>query len=96
MLANQKINRAQQDELVQEQSTSKTMEEKCIPMMKEEWTEKSFKPTCQLVVTAVYSLRRNLFKETNVELITEEFKPKKQKLYKLVTGKKFKGGKVSK
>ena len=96
MLAKQKINREQQDELVQGHLTSKAVEETCIPTMKEEWMEKSFKPTRQLVATVVYFLRKNLFKEVNVELIAKEFKLKKQQLYKLVMGKKFKGGKVLK
>ena len=96
MLANQKFNRVQQDELIQEHSTSKAIEETCILTMKDEWMEKSFKPRHQLVATAVYFLRKNLFREVNVELIAEEFKLKKQQIYKLVTGKKLKGGKVSK
>ena len=44
----------------------------------------------------VYFMRKNLFKEANVESIANEFKLKKQQLYKLVTGKKFKSGKVAK
>ena len=39
---------------------------------------------------------KNLFKEANVELIADEFKLKKQQLYKLVMERKFKGGKVAK
>ena len=77
MLANQKFNRKQQEELIQEHWTSKAVEETCIPMMKDEWVEKSFKPTHQLVATAVYFLRKNLSMEANVELIAEEFKLKK-------------------
>ena len=68
----------------------------CLPTMKEEWIEKSFKPTHQLAATVVYFMRKNLFKEANVESIADEFKLKKQQMYKLVMGKKFKGGKVAK
>ena len=64
--------------------------------MKEEWTEKGFKPTRQLAATVMYFMRKNLFKEANEESIADEFKLKKQKMYKLVMGKKFKGGKISK
>ena len=71
MLANQKINRELQVELVQGHSTSKAVEETCIPTMKEEWMEKSFKQTHQLAAAVVYFLRKNLFKEANVELIAE-------------------------
>ena len=52
--------------------------------------------TWQLAATTVYFLWKNLFGEANVELIAKQFQLKKQKLYKLVTGKKFKGVKVSK
>ena len=41
-------------------------------------------------------MRKILFKEANVESIADEFKLKKQQLYKLVTDKKFKSGKVAK
>ena len=34
MLANQEINKERQDELVQEHSTSKAVEETCLPTMK--------------------------------------------------------------
>ena len=37
---------------------------------------------------------KNLFKEASVESIADNFKLKKQQLYKLVMGKKFKSGKV--
>ena len=40
-------------------------------------------------------MRKNLFKEASVELIADEFKLKKQKLYKLVMGIKFKSGKIA-
>ena len=68
----------------------------CLPLMKDNWTEKSFKLTRQLAATVVYFMRKNLFKEANVESIADEFKLKKQQLYKLVSGKKFKSGKVTK
>ena len=74
MLANQKINK----DMVQEHSTSKAVKETCLPTIKEEWTKKSFKPTRQLAATVVYFLRKNLFKEANVELIAKELKLKKQ------------------
>ena len=41
-------------------------------------------------------MRKNLFKEVNMESIADKFKLKKQKLYKLVSGKKFKGEEVTK
>ena len=44
----------------------------------------------------VYFIRKNLFKEANVESIADEFKLKRQHLYKLLSGKKFKSGKVTK
>ena len=44
MLINQKINKDRQDKLVQVHSTSKAVKETCLPIMKEEWVEKSFKP----------------------------------------------------
>ena len=68
----------------------------CLPLMKEDWIDKSFKPMQQLAATVVYFMRKNLFKEANVELIVDKFKLKKQQLYKLVTSKKFKSGKVAK
>ena len=41
-------------------------------------------------------MRKNIFKEANVESIADKFKLKKQLLYKLVTGKMFKGRKAAK
>ena len=41
-------------------------------------------------------MRKDSFKEANVELIADEFKLKKQQLYQLVSGKKFKRGKLTK
>ena len=55
-----------------------------------------FKPKRQLAATVVYFMRKNFFKEVNVESISDEFKLKKEQLYKLVSGKKFKSGKVTK
>ena len=54
MLTEQKNNKSRQDELLQEHLTSKAVEEMCLPMMKEEWIEKSFKPTQQLAAAVVY------------------------------------------
>ena len=68
----------------------------CLPLMKEDWIDKSFKPTRQLVATVAYFMRKNLFKEASIELIADKFKLKKEQLYKLVMGKKFKSGKVAK
>ena len=96
MLKEQKSNKKRQDELLQEHLTSKAVEETCLPLMKGDWTEGSFKLTRQLAVMVVYFMKKNLFKEANVESIADEFKLKKQQLYKLVSGKKFKGGKVIK
>ena len=96
MLTEQKINKSRQNELLQEHLTSKVVEEMCLPMMRKEWIEKSFKPTRQLAATVVYFMRKNIFKEVNVESIADEFKLKKQQLYKLITGKKFKGRKAAK
>ena len=96
MLTEQKNNKNRQDELLQEHLTSKAVEETCLPLMKDDWAERSFKLTRQLAATVVYFMRKNLFKEANVELIADEFKLKKQQLYKLVLGKKFKSGKVTK
>ena len=95
MLKEQKSNKKRQDELLQEHLTSKAVEETCLPLMKDDWAEGSFKPT-QLAATVVYFMRKNLFKEANMESIADKFKLKKQQLYKLVSGKKFKGGKVTK
>ena len=96
ILKEQKNNKNRQDELLQEHLTSKAVEETYLPLMKDDWAERSFKPTWQLAVTVVYFMRKNLFKEANVELIADEFKLKKQQLYELVSGKKFKSGKVMK
>ena len=90
MLTEQKNNKSRQVELLQEHLTSKAVEETCLPLMKEEWIEKSFKPTWQLAATVVYFMRKNLFKKVSVESIADEFKLKKQQLYKLVTGKSLK------
>ena len=92
----QKNSKNRQDELLQEHLTSKAVEEMCLPLMRDDWIEKSFKPTQQLAATVVYFMRKNSFKEANVESVADEFKLKKQQLYKLVTGKKFKSGKVAK
>ena len=81
---------------MQEHLTSKAFEETCLPLMRDDWIERSFKPTRQLPAMVVYFMRKNLFKEANMESIADEFKLKKQQLYKLVTGKKFKSGKVTK
>ena len=78
MLKEQKTNKNRQDELLQEHLTSKVVEEKCLPLMKNDWAETSFKLTRQLAATVVYFMRKNLFKEANVESIADEFKLKKQ------------------
>ena len=96
MLMEQKNSKNRQDELLQEHLTNTAVEEMCLPLMKEDWIDRSFKPTRQLAATVVYFMRKNLFKEASVESIADEFKLKKQQLYKLVTGKKFKSGKVAK
>ena len=96
LLMEQKKNKSKQDELLQEHQTSKAVEEMCLPLMKEDWIDKSFKLMQQLAVTVEYLMRNNLFKEASIELIADEFKLKKQQLYKLVMGKKFKSGKVAK
>ena len=96
MLTEKKNSKNRQDELLQEHLSSKVVEEMCLPLMKDDWEEKSFKPTQQLAVTVVYFMRKNLFKEASVESIADEFKLTKQQLYKLVTGKKLKSGKVAK
>ena len=95
MLKEQKTNKNRQDELLQEHLTSKAVEEMCLPLMKNDWVETSFKLT-QLAAMVVYFMRKNLFKEANVESIADGFKLKKQQLYKLVSGKKFKSGKLTK
>ena len=76
MLMEQKNNKNRQDELLQEHLTNKVVEETCLPLMRDNWIEKSFKPT-QLAAAVVYFMRKNLFKEANVELIADEFKLKK-------------------
>ena len=96
MLKEQKNNKNRQDELLQEHLTSKAVEETCLPLMKDDWAERSFKPTWQLAVMVVYFMRKNLFKEVNVESIADEFKLNRQQLHKLVSDKKFKRGKVTK
>ena len=45
MLKEQKTNKNRQDELLQEHLTSKAVEEKCLPLMKNDWAETSFKLT---------------------------------------------------
>ena len=89
LLTEQKNSKSRQDELLQEHQTSKAVEVMCLPLMKEDWIDKSFKPTWQLAETVAYFMRKNLFKEASVESIANEFKLKKQQLYKLVTGKNF-------
>ena len=96
MLMEQKIYKSRQDELLQEYLTSKAVAEMCLPMMKEEWIENSYKPTRQLAATVVYFMRKNIFKEVKVESIADKFKLKKKQLYKIVTGKKFKCRKAAK
>ena len=96
LLTEQKNNKSKQDKLLQEHQTSKAVEETCLPLIKGDWIDKSFKPMQQLAATVTYFMRKNLFKEASIELIADEFKLKKQQLYKLVTGKKFKSGKVAK
>ena len=44
LLTEQKNNKSKQDELLQEHQTSKAVEETCLPLMKEDWIDKSFKP----------------------------------------------------
>ena len=43
LLTEQKKNKSKQDELLQEHQTSKAVEEMCLPLMKEDWIDKSFK-----------------------------------------------------
>ena len=45
MLMEQKNSKSREDELLQEHLTSKAVEETCLPLMREDWIEKSFKPT---------------------------------------------------
>ena len=66
LLMEQKNSKSRQDELLQEHLTSKAVEETCLPLMREDWIHKSFKPTRQLAVTVVYFMRNNLFKEAGV------------------------------
>ena len=96
MLMEQRNSKNRQDELLQKHLTCKAVEKTCLPLMRDGWAERSFKPTQQLAGMVVYFMRKNLFKEANVELIADELKLKKQQLYKLVSGKKFKSGKVTK
>ena len=96
LLTEQKNSKTRQNELLQEHLTSKAVEEMCFLLMRDNWIEKSFKPTRQLAAIVVYFMRKDLFKEASVEAIADKFKLKKQQLYKLVTGKKFKSGKVAK
>ena len=96
MLKEQKTNKNRQDELLREHLTSKAVEETCLCLMKNDWAETSFKLTQQLAVMVVYFMRKNLFKEVNVKSIADEFKLKKQQLHKLMSGKKFKSGKLTK
>ena len=67
MLMEQKNSKNRQDELLQEHLTSKAVEEMCLPLMRDDWVERSFKPTRQIAVTVVYFMRKKLFKEANVE-----------------------------
>ena len=45
MLMEQKNNKNKQDEILQEHLTSKAVEETCLPLMRDDWAERSFKPT---------------------------------------------------
>ena len=45
MLTEQKNSKNRPDELLQEYFTSKAVEETCLPLMREDWIDKSFKPT---------------------------------------------------
>ena len=45
MLKEQKTNKNRQDEFLQEHLTGKVFEETCLPLMKNDWAETSFKPT---------------------------------------------------
>ena len=45
MLMEQKNSQNRQGELLQEHSTSKAFEEMCLPLMRNDWAEKNFKPT---------------------------------------------------
>ena len=63
MLKEQKNNKKRQDELLQEHLTSKAVEEMCLPLMKDDWTERSFKPTQQLAAMVVYFMGRTYLKK---------------------------------
>ena len=43
MLMEQRNSKNRHDELLQEHLTSKAVEETCLPLMKDDWTERSFK-----------------------------------------------------
>ena len=45
MLKEQKNSKNRQDELLQENLTSKAVEETCLPLMRDDSVERSFKPT---------------------------------------------------
>ena len=45
MLTEQENSKNRQDELLQEHLTSKAVEEMCLPLMRDDWVERSFKPT---------------------------------------------------
>ena len=45
MLTKQKNSKNRQDEILQEHLTSEAVEETCLPLMRDYWIEKSFKPT---------------------------------------------------
>ena len=45
LLMEQKNSNSRQEELLQEHLTSKAVEETCLPLMKKDWLDKSFKPT---------------------------------------------------
>ena len=45
MLTEQKNSKNRQNELLQEHLTSKAVEEMCLPLMRDDWVERSFKPT---------------------------------------------------
>ena len=45
LLTEQKNNKSKQDKLLQEHQTSKAVEKMYLPLMKEDWIDKSFKPT---------------------------------------------------
>ena len=43
MLKEQKSNKNRQDELLEEHLTSKAVEETCLPLMKDDWAERSLR-----------------------------------------------------